>query len=207
MKKAIIYIHGKGGSAAEAGHYQSLFPGAAVIGFDYSAETPWEARDEFPSYFDAIRQEYDSVSLVANSIGAFFAMSALAEQPIETAYFISPIVDMEQLIKDMMTWAKVTEDELQEKREIKTAFDETLSWDYLCYVRAHPIAWTVPTRILYGEKDHLTSLAVISAFAEKSGASLTVMPHGEHWFHTQEQMAFMDAWITHFDQQDRSLRT
>jgi len=24
---------------------------------------------------------------------------------------------------------------------------------------------------------------------------LTVMKGGEHWFHTKEQMAFLDAWI------------
>lgn len=35
----------------------------------------------------------------------------------------------------------------------------------------------------------------ISAFAEKVGAELTVMPGGEHWFHTDEQMHFLDAWI------------
>ncbi|SHK90194.1 hypothetical protein SAMN05216582_12334 [Selenomonas ruminantium] len=32
-------------------------------------------------------------------------------------------------------------------------------------------------------------------FAEKHQAGLTVMEGGEHWFHTEEQMAFLDAWI------------
>ena len=38
-------------------------------------------------------------------------------------------------------------------------------------------------------------METISAFAEKTGAPLTVMPGGEHWFHTREQMAFLDAWL------------
>ena len=80
--------------------------------------------------------------------------------------------------------------------EIPTDFGETLSWKYLCYVREHPISWRVPTRILYGEHDNLTSLETISAFAEKTGAALTVMPGGEHWFHTDEQVRFLDDWIT-----------
>ena len=198
MKKAIIYIHGKGGNAAEAEHYKTLFPGCDVIGFAYRAETPWEAETEFSAYFDAIKQEYDSISLVANSIGAFFAMSALSGKAIEKAYFISPIVDMEKLIADMMTWANVTEDELREKQTIETSFGETLSWGYLCYVRDHPIQWAVPTHILYGEKDHLSSLATTSAFAEKCAATLTIMPLGEHWFHTAEQMSYLDTWIKSF---------
>jgi hypothetical protein len=32
-------------------------------------------------------------------------------------------------------------------------------------------------------------------FAEKHHAGLTVMENGEHWFHTEEQMAFLDKWI------------
>ena len=64
--------------------------------------------------------------------------------------FISPIVNMEKVITDMMAWANVTEEELCAKREIETSFGETLSWEYLCYVREHPVSWTIPTEILYG---------------------------------------------------------
>ena len=90
----------------------------------------------------------------------------------------------------------MTEQELAEKQEIPTDFGETLSWNYLTYVREHSILWRVPTRILYGEHDNLTSIETISAFAEQIDAKLTVMPDGEHWFHTEEQMRFLDSWIT-----------
>lgn len=195
MKKAVVYIHGKGGNAEEATHYKALFPDFNVIGFDYTAQSPWEAKNEFSQYFDAIREKYEAVVVIANSIGAFFAMSALPTKQIEKAYFVSPIVDMEKLIADMMLWAGVTEDELCEKKEIQTEFGETLSWSYLCYVREHPITWNIPTHILYGGKDNLTSFATVSGFAEKIGATLTVMENGEHWFHTEEQMEFLDNWI------------
>ena len=33
MKRIVVYVHGKGGSAEEAGHYVPLFPGCEVIGF------------------------------------------------------------------------------------------------------------------------------------------------------------------------------
>ena len=195
MKKTVIYVHGKGGSAEEATHYKALFPEAEVIGFDYQAAAPWEAKEEFPQFFTEQRKRCDRLTLVANSIGAFFSMSSLDETWIDRAYFISPVADMEKLIGSMMLWVGVREQELSEKREIPTAFGETLSWRYLTYVREHPISWRIPTHILYGAHDNLTSPETISAFAERIGAELTVMPDGEHWFHTEQQLRFLDNWI------------
>ncbi len=48
--------------------------------------------------------------------------------------------------------------------------------------------------VLYGDNDNLTSFETISAFAENR-CFLTVMKNGEHWFHTAEQMKFLDNWI------------
>jgi len=196
MDKAILYIHGKGGNPKEAEYYKVLFEEYDVIGFDYKSQSPQEAEKEFPELLDGFCQTYKSVTIIANSIGAFFAMNTLADKKIEKAYFISPVVDMENLIGNMMLWANVTEDKLREQKEIQTSFGETLSWDYLCYVREHPIIWNIPTHILYGEKDNLTSYETISRFADKIGATLTVMKNGEHWFHTKEQMDFLSDWIT-----------
>ena len=195
MDDAVLYIHGQGGSPEEARHYRPLFGQSDVIGFDYRAQTPWEAKEEFPRLFDTVCGRYRSVTVIANSIGAYFAMSALPNRKIKKAFFISPIVDMQKLIGEMMTWANVSEDELREKGEIETAFGQTLSWAYLCYVKNHPITWTVPTHVLFGSRDHLTSFAVISGFIEQTGASLTVLEGGEHWFHTKEQTDFLDQWI------------
>ena len=195
MKKLVIYVHGKGGTAEEAKHYQTLFVESDVIGFDYKSQNPWEAKREFSDFYDLHSKEYDSGILVANSIGAFFSMHALAEKKISKALFISPISNMEKLITNMMIWSNVTEEELCRKKEISTDFGETLSWEYLCYVRKHPIKWNIPTCILYGANDNLTSLETVSEFAEQIGASLTIMNDGEHWFHTNEQMEFLDNWI------------
>ena len=195
MKKLVIYVHGKGGTAEEAKHYRTLFVESDVIGFDYKSQNPWEAKREFSDFYDLHSKEYNSVILVANSIGAFFSMHALAEKNISKTLFISPISNMEKLITNMMIWSNVTEEELCRKKEISTGFGETLSWEYLCYVRKHPIKWNIPTCILYGANDNLTSVETVSGFAEQIGASLTVMNDGEHWFHTNEQMEFLDNWI------------
>lgn len=95
----------------------------------------------------------------------------------------------------MMRWAGVTEERLKMEGVIVTPFGEKLSWDYLCYVREHPVQWNAPTCILYGEKDNLTAYETVAAFAKEHRANLTVMNGGEHWFHTDEQLRFLDAWI------------
>lgn len=195
VKNTVIYIHGKNGSADEAEIYKPVFSEYEVIGLDYKAETPWQAKAEFPNLFDKLCADSNESILTANSIGAYFAMLSLAEKKINKAYFISPIVDMERLILDMMNWSGITEKELSECGEIKTDFGEALSWEYLCYVREHQIKWKIPTEILYGENDGLTSLETITAFAERTGAGLTIMPGGEHWFHTEEQMRFLKEWL------------
>lgn len=195
MKDAVLYIHGKGGSAAECEHYKPLFPDCEVFGLDYQTFTPWETGAEIHTAVEKLKAKYESILLIANSIGAYFSMCAGIGHLLRKAYFISPIVDMEKLITDMMQWANVTEAELKSMGVIHTAFGEDLSWEYLCYVRNHPIGWEVPTSILYGSRDNLTSFETISDFAKKHRASLTVMEGGEHWFHTEAQMRFLDEWI------------
>ena len=193
--EAVLYVHGRGGSAAESGHYGPLFPGCEVLGLDYKSFTPWQAGREIREAAEALKARYESVTLVANSIGAYFSLWAGIDEWIRRAWFISPIVDMERLIRDMMGWAGVTEAELRQRRVIPTSFGEELSWDYLCRVRSQPIRWTAPTEILYGSRDELTDYETVSAFAKAHGARLTVMEGGEHWFHTEEQLRFLDDWI------------
>ena len=122
-------------------------------------------------------------------------MISLSNKDIEKVFFISPIVDMEKLIIDMMLSENIKEEELYKKKEIKTSFGETLSWKYLIFTRENPIEWNVPTYILYGEKDNITSYETILNFVNKTKANLTVMKNGEHWFHTERQMKFLNNWI------------
>ena len=121
-------------------------------------------------------------------------MLALSGEPVENAFFISPVVDMEGLILNMMASAGITENELRARKEITTG-GTALSWDYLSWVRAHPVRWDIPTQILYAENDALIPRSTIDAFIAAHGAGLTVMPVGEHWFHTIEQMDFLSGWL------------
>ena len=196
MHRALLYIHGKGGNSKEVELIKPFCDGYDVHGIDLADFTPWGTEEQIQNAYETLKREYDSVSIVGNSIGAYFSMFALQDASIEKAYFISPILDMEKLILDMMMWANVTEKELQEQGTINTNFGETLSWKYLIFVREHPIHWKTPTEILYAEYDNMTLRETVDNFVSTHQAKLTIMPKGEHWFHTPEQIAFLGKWLT-----------
>ena len=125
MKNVMVYIHGKGGSVEEAKYYIKFFnEDFDIIGFDYKSEKPWDAKIEFVNYFDSIIPRYNKTILIANSIGAYFSLISLADKKITKAMLISPIVDMERLILDMMLWANVSEEELSIKKKLKLLLEK-----------------------------------------------------------------------------------
>ena len=193
--EVVIYVHGKGGSAEESEHYRPFFPGTDVYGFDYQSENPWEAKKEFTDKVTELSETYHKITLIAGSIGAYFAMNAGIDKFIDRAFFISPVVNLEKLILDMINWAGTSESELEKRKIIPVDFGDDLSWDYLQYVRNHKISWEVPTEILYGSADNLQSIDTIQEFVMRESANLTIMEGGEHWFHTDEQMRFLDQWL------------
>ncbi len=196
--KALVYIHGKGGTASASEQFKSFFPDCDTYGFDYKSEYPWEAESEYKEYFNELAKKYSYITVIASSLGAYFLMISGAGDKIQKAFFVSPIVNMEKLIQDMMIRADIPETDLKAKRKINLSEGEILSWDYLVWVRNHPIVWNVPTHILYGEKDHFQKIDTMKSFAEVIGADLTVMPNGEHWFHTDEQNEFRKDWINKY---------
>ena len=58
MENAIIYIHGKYGTAEEAEHYKKFFNKADIIGFEYTSEYPWDFQKEFSNFIDNIYTKY-----------------------------------------------------------------------------------------------------------------------------------------------------
>lgn len=202
-----LFLHGQSGHKEEGERFAQIAnpKGWQVVAIDLpqhgqrqgGAEPflPWVVVPELEQVWQELQGRWKRIALRANSIGAWLAMLALAGKPVDTCLFVSPVVDMENLIQTMMTWAGVTEEQLEREREIPTDFGQTLSWDYLKYVRQHPVhALSAHTNILYGDQDNLVPQPVVECFARAEGAHLTVYPGGEHWFHTPEQMKAMGTW-------------
>lgn len=196
MKKVILYVHGKGGSHLEVEQYRDICKNFDMIGVEYEVDYPWIVETILKEVYDKAAKKYDLIYVIANSIGAYFTMNTLQYCKLEKAMFISPILNMEKLICDMMMWANVTEQELSLKKEIATSFGEVLSWEYLTYVRENPIDWNVPTSVLYAGCDNMTSRDTVDEFVKRHNADLKVMDNGEHWFHTEEQLEFLNCWLT-----------
>ena len=208
-KHIFLFIHGMGGSREEAVAFAEIVQskGWQVIGVDLPEhgerknETerfyPWVAVPELCAVWDALEQSQpEKIALRANSIGAWFSMLAFGDRQVPQSLFVSPILDMSRLIEKMMLWANVTKEGLQERKIIETGFGQPLSWDYYCYAKQHLVEnWSSPTSLLYGSLENLTDRSDIDAFAERFHCDLTVMENGEHWFHTEEQLAVLNDWI------------
>ena len=207
-ESVFLYIHGKMGCKEEAAHFAEIVcpKGYQVLSIDLPGHgertgemerfVPWEVVPELQAVYGSAQQRWKKISLYANSIGAYFSLLALREVRLEKSLFVSPILDMEKLIRDMMGWAGVTQEQLKEAGEILTAFGESLSWKYLTYAIGNRITkWNSPTAILYAGQDHLTARETVDNFAQRFSCTVTVMENREHWFHTEEQLSVLDVWL------------
>ena len=205
--KLYLFVHGKCGCKEEAEDFAEIVcpSGWQVLGIDLpehgsrkgetDAFDPWHVVPELQTVMEYARAHWSRIALRANSIGAWFSMLAFQEEALEQCLFVSPILDMEQLIGRMMQWAGVTEADLEARETIETSFGETLSWRYYQYAKAHPIeSWPWPTAILYAGQDNLTPRQEVDGFVERFSCDLTVMEDGEHWFHTPEQLEVLHRW-------------
>ena len=206
-RRVYLFVHGQCGCKEEGAAFAEIAcpAGYQVLAIDLpehgarkgeeNSFNPWTAVPELQAVLGCMKSQWSEISLRASSIGAHFSMLAFAEEELHRALFVSPIVDMERLIADMMRWAGITEQELAERGEIVTDFGQTLSWNYLTWERQHPIQnWRCPTAILYAGQDNMTSRETVEQFAAAHSAALTVMENGEHWFHTPEQLTVLREW-------------
>ena len=156
---------------------------------------PWDVIPELQSVLRYAGGRYATIAVHATSIGAWFSMHAFADARIEKCLFVSPLVDMPAMIRGMMVAAGVDRARLKREKEIQTDFGQTLSWDYLCFAEAHPArAFCPDTAVLYGGADTTVPRATIDRFVADNECRLTVLPGGEHWFHTEAQLAALRAF-------------
>lgn len=207
-RNVYLYIHGQGGNKEEASSVAEIVckHGYQILSIDLpehgnrknekNSFDPWHIVPELTEVMKFAKENWKSISLFANSIGAWFSMLSFSNERLKNCLFVSPVLDMKQLILRMMSWANVSEQQLKKELIIPTTFGQTLSWEYWEYALSHPIAkWDAPTKILFGEKDNLIAHDVVEHFAHKFHCSLEIMKNGEHWFHTEEQLDIMRRWL------------
>ncbi|MGN1015115.1 MAG: alpha/beta hydrolase [Butyricicoccus sp.] len=206
-ERVVLFVHGKMGYKEEAESLADIvcpygwqvlavdLPGRGERTAEAADFVPWKVVPELQRVMAYAKQRWTTICLRANSIGAWFSMLAYAQETLANSLFVSPILDMSRLIQDMMTWAGVSEAELNERKTISTEFGETLDWEYFQYANAHPVCrWDCPTAILYAGQDNLTARDTVDGFVQQFHCTLTVMEDGEHWFHTPEQLNVLERW-------------
>ncbi len=206
--RVYIYIHGKDSHKeyaerlAEEGNYK----GFQVISFDLPKHGERKDNDkefiiqncvpELKNVYTFASNKWNEISIYASSIGAYFSLVAFENYKIKKSLFESPILDMEALIKNMMGWFNVSENDLKTKKEIAIPIGETLSWQYLTYIRENKISgWYTESHIIYGEKDNLTERYIIDSFINKYSATLTIVKNGEHYLHSEKEIT---SWLREY---------
>ena len=174
--KVFLFVHGLHGRKEEALAFAEVAvpKGYQILSIDLPVERePWEVLPLLNEVRDFLYENWKNVSVRANSIGAWFALLAFQNMKVEQALFVSPILDMKKFI------------ELMPQRED----------DYYEWVVNHPITrWDASTYILRPAVDPVVSEEVGRDFINQHQCQVTLMPNGEHWFHTPEQLAFMKTW-------------
>lgn len=184
---------------AEETGYQVLSFDLPEHGDRKNASTPCKVQicvNELNKIMEYAKSKYSEINLFACSMGAYFSLLAYKDSNINKALFLSPILDMQRLIEDMMIWFNVRKEDLKREGTIETANGQKLYYDYYTYVKEHPInKWNINTSILYGAKDNLSIFDTLSEFVNRFNCDLQVLDNGEHYFHTEDQLNVFKEWI------------
>lgn len=207
-QKVYLYIHGQEGCKEEARLFASVAirRGWQVLSVDLPEHGerkgesdsfyPWKIVPKLVSVMEYAKHRWNKIGLFASSIGAWFSMLSFKQEHLEQGMFVSPVVDMKQLIETMMDWAGVSPERLRREQVIAASFGQTLSWQYREYAEENRISqWQTPNCVLYAGKDNLVGRETVQAFAQKFNAVLTIWEEGEHWFHTEAQLDVLRRWI------------
>ena len=131
-RKVYLYLHGKNGCKEEAERFAATAceAGWQVLAIDLPEHgarknspeqlLPWVVVPELQTVYARMKPVWAHIRLYGVSIGAWLAMQALQADAPEKTLLVSPVVDMEALITNMMQYAHVTEEQLQRAGEIPT---------------------------------------------------------------------------------------
>lgn len=209
-EKIFIAVHGnmsnKEDESIKIFAEEAISKGYQVISFDLP-EHGERKNEEYPCkiqncvkdldyIMDYAKKNYKEVNLFACSMGVYFSLVAYKDEKLNQSLFLSPLLDMERMITNMMKWFDIEEEKLKLEKEIMTPIGQKLYWDYYCYVKENPvIKWDIETKILYGSKDDVCELDVLNAFVNRFDCDLEILKDGEHYFHTKKQLSFFRDWI------------
>lgn len=133
-----LFIHGKHGCKEEAMAFAEIvcrkgfqvlsvdLPGHGQRKNEIDSFVPWKVVPELQTVLYYAKKHWNHISLRADSIGAYFSLLAYGMESLEKGLLVSPVVDMEKLIRDMMGWASITESDLREREKFPPILEKFL---------------------------------------------------------------------------------
>ena len=109
-----IYVHGKQSSKEDAKGFaeKAVSKGYQVLSFDLpehgdrtNEDYPcmvWNGVHDLGIISNFVQKQWSDICLFGNSLGAYFSLLAYKDFPLRKCLFLSPILDMERLIQNMM---------------------------------------------------------------------------------------------------------
>ena len=98
LERVILYIHGKGGSHLEAEQYRKSCSGFDITGVNYTDDFPWIVEEQIKEAYDDAHKNHRYIYIIANSIGAYYAMHTLQNCQIERAFFTPELPDRKSFL-------------------------------------------------------------------------------------------------------------
>lgn len=207
-EKIYIFVHGKMGCKESAKNFAEIAvsKGYQVISFDLPEHGErkdedytimvWNAVKDLKCINKYVTKKWKEINIYACSLGSYFSLLSYKDINVNKCLFQCPVLNMDELIRNMMKWFDITEEQLQVEKEIPTPMGETLNWDYWMYVKENPIDyWNFKTYILYPSGDILTNRKIVDNFANISEIDLTVLEGAEHYFTESKYLEQLDNWI------------
>lgn len=184
----------------------ALQKGYSVLSFDLPGHGDRHAQDpvfsiqscvkDLETIYEHAQSLGTPVGVFGCSLGAYLSLLAYADQPMERSLFLSPVLNMERILRNMMQEFGISEEQLKAEKIIETPIGQTLYWDDYLYVLLNPVGeWNKDAMILYGAKDTLCEWDPLQDFVARNVCTLDVMESGEHFFQTDEQLEHYRQWL------------
>ena len=161
---------------------------------DDKAFTPMDASPEVRAFARLARSQSIEVSLLANSIGAYFSLCDTPAGTFKHAWLVSPLLDLEYYIRDMMAEYSVTDEQLEAQTVIHTRRG-VLDWPYLRFVEEHPVKLDTPSWMIRGDQDEVVPLDTLSRFVGAPGVELVQVEGGQHFLGRPPHLDTVVAWF------------
>ena len=161
---------------------------------DDKAFNPIEASPEVRMFAQLAHSQSTEIGLRAHSIRAYFSLCDTSAGTFERVWLVSPLLDLEYYIWDMMAEYSVTDEQLEAQTVIDTPRG-VLDWPYLRFVEEHPAKLDTPIWIIRGDQDEVVPLGALSRFVGAPGVELVQVEGGKHFLGRPPYLDTLVAWF------------